>query len=660
MPLLLLYAILIFGINLLHFILYYYLSGAPINQYNLIFTSIFSLFLWWLITLSAKKIWKTVNIILIISIALYYSANFLFFKVFHEFFNVWKFGSVIDTKNLSFFSAYLKDIPIMLYVINFAWMFLMIGIIISYRPKYLYAEKLPMMNETIFNTWKKNLKKYYLLLTIFFGLGLFITNNAYQYYLSQKPADYWWERSAQQQDFTIWGDLTYKTVFEPLGNFINKKRALASETIIVENIQQDDSPSEEQRQQTENNQLEIIKNRLAKLAKLNQQDLRRSCLYQENFTNKPHIVFIQLESVPSWALDQTTSVMPFLKKLKQDNLTVNHFFANSCETINAEFSSLCSFSVDSSGPIPNNYKQGNYYCLPQILGDKLGYKTNLYHANYPDFWSRDQLAPRWGFDNLHVSPEFGVRTGDIVVLDKLANDLKNAQEPNFNYFISFTSHSPHAENYVTRYNQENFDYPDIPVFTLNDLPIKLKNSIELTGSTTNYYLSLLKALDQSLEHFFNKLEEYQLLDKTIIFLYGDHRYYHFKPADTLENFYNYNEVPFIMVLPKNTGQGGASVASHLDIAPSLLDLLGQNELIPENFIGQSLFNSNFRNLAITKCTNNFQYVDQNIIIKGNSANQEYSIFHQFDKNEEKDTYLKLVPELNQAIDAYLPEMLLGE
>lgn len=650
MPLLLLYLILVLGVNFLHFLLYYYLSGASINQYNLIFTGLFSLFLLWLIILSSKNIWKFMIMILTFIIACYYTANFLYFQVFHEFFNVWKFSSLMNMQNFDFFAIYLKDAPWTLYVINFGWMLAMMFIIISYKPKYEYVEKLPGMNQALVNNWQNKIKKNHWIFTIFLGLGLLSGNLGYQYYLTHHIADYWWQRSAQQQDFTVWGDLTYRTIFSPLENFIGKNLVKASddEILLTETASENFEP------------LEIIKGAWRKLAKLNKQDLRQVCLNQQRFENKPHIVFIQLESVPAWAVDQTVSIMPFLKKLKQDNLTVSHFYPNSCETINAEYSSLCGFSVDSSGPIPNKYSRGNFYCLPQILHDKLGYQTNLYHANYSDFWSRDQLAPRWGFENLHVSPEFEIRDSDMKVLDKLAFDLKTATEPTFNYFISFSSHSPHSAIYLKRYNDSNFEYNDIPFFTLDDLPINLKNSIELTDQTTNYYLSLLHAVDQSLEHFFKKLEEYDLLKNTIVFIYGDHRYYNFKPANTLENFYNYNEVPFVMVLPDESGQGGASVASHLDVAPTLLDLLNRPDLIPESFMGSSLFFSDFPNIAINKCLQEFFYVDDNLIVKGNSFNQEYYLLHQFNKEADSDAYLKILPLLNQTIDNYLPEMLLGK
>jgi len=663
MPLLLLYLILVSGVNLLHFLLYYYLSGAAINQYNLIFTGLFSLFLVWLITLSAKRAWKFATMILVIIIALYYTANFLYFQVFNEFFNLWKFSSLMDFQNFDFFIGYLKSAPATLYLINGGWMLAMLFIVVSYKPKYEYAEKLPGMNQALVNNWQNKIKKNHWLFTILLGLGLLSSNLGYQYYLTHKPADYWWQRAAQQQDFTVWGDLTYKMIFEPLGSFITKTKAKASDNEIlrIENNTTEvaaENPNYDSQQPA--TPLEIIKSDWNQLAKLNRQDLRHACLSQTHYENKPHIVFIQLESVPGWAVDQTTSIMPFLKKLKQENLSATRFFPNSCETINAEYSALCGFSVDSSGPIPNQYSEGNFYCLPQILRDKLSYKTNLYHANYSDFWSRDKLAPRWGFDNLRVSPEFEIRGSDMSVLDTLANDLKNATEPTFNYFISFTSHSPHVASYLQKYNENNFDYQDIPLFTLNDLPLTLKNSIELTDHTTNYYLSLLKAVDQSLEHFFNKLDEYGLRENTLVFIYGDHRYYNFKPANTLENFYNYNEVPFVMVLPDGAAQGGAAVASHLDVAPTLLDLLNRNDLIPENFLGQSLFSTDFPNIAINKCLQEFSYIDENLIVRGNSSNQEYYVLHQFNKDVDKDAYLKILPELNQTIDDYLPEMLLGK
>jgi len=115
-----------------------------------------------------------------------------------------------------------------------------------------------------------------------------------------------------------------------------------------------------------------------------------------------------------------------------------------------------------------------------------------------------------------------------------------------------------------------------------------------------------------------------------------------------------------MVLPDGAAQGGAAVASHLNVAPTLLDLLNRNDLIPENFLGQSLFSTDFPNIAINKCLQEFSYIDENLIIRGNSSNQEYYVLHQFNKDADKDAYLKILPELNQTIDDYLPKMLLGK
>jgi phosphoglycerol transferase MdoB-like AlkP superfamily enzyme len=236
----------------------------------------------------------------------------------------------------------------------------------------------------------------------------------------------------------------------------------------------------------------------------------------------------------------------------------------------------------------------------------------------------------------------------------MANDLSAREEPSFNYFVSFTSHSPHSSLYINNYNLQNGDSPDIKLYNSPINPDILKN-IEIEEKTIRPYLSQLTAVDQSLEHFFKRLEKYDLLEKSIILIYNDHRYYNFFPDDTVENFYNYNELPFVMVLPKQNKVKLQDFASHIDLAPTILDLLDYEEELPETFIGTSLFSNEHPNFAINKCLDQITYIDNNVLIKGNAKNAMYNIAHLFNENMNFYSYIPALSEYIELSDKILKD-----
>ena len=146
---LLLYLLIIYGINFLHFLLYYYVSSYSYSIHNIIFTILFSLFLSWTITLSHKKWWKTINIITIIGIGFINIVNYLYYQVFNTFFNPFANKAFIKEGSFAFFTEYIREIPFSIYMINFAWIATLMLLIVTYKPSYLRIEKLPFLLITI-------------------------------------------------------------------------------------------------------------------------------------------------------------------------------------------------------------------------------------------------------------------------------------------------------------------------------------------------------------------------------------------------------------------------------------------------------------------------------------------------------------------------------
>jgi len=331
----------------------------------------------------------------------------------------------------------------------------------------------------------------------------------------------------------------------------------------------------------------------------------------EGLEEKPHIIVYQMESVGEWALKQDPSPMPYLSQLMEENISVESFWPNSCTTINAEFSSMCSFYAETLGPVSDLFSNNNYYCLPSLLRVKHDYKTTIYHANSAAFWNREVLAPKWGFEEMHFSPEYNVREDDEILLNDILEQIKESKKPTLSYLIGFTTHSPHNEQFMDNYY--NLTGREIEPYK----PALNADSLSATQDeeTTRIYFGFLKRADEIIKDLFINLEKENLLDKTMVIIYGDHRYYDFKSNGKINDFYNYNQVPLMIYVPGIEKVEVKRIASHIDIAPTILNIIeGKDYQMPKHFVGQSILSGKHPNSAINKCLGESFYIDQNIII----------------------------------------------
>ncbi len=356
-----------------------------------------------------------------------------------------------------------------------------------------------------------------------------------------------------------------------------------------------------------------------RIAGLSQAKPRAAALPQMRGTF-PHIVIYQMESVASWAADMP-GVMPFFTQLKQHGITADRFFSNSCMTINAEFSTLCSFLPESYGPMSDLYASNTYACLPEILSSQYRYSSTIYHANDPEFWNRTQLAPAWGFNELKFSPDYQYRQNDASILQDIVEDIKAADAPTLHYLVGFTSHAPHNKEFRQAHNAQG----GLQMHPFHGDIDPSVNGVEIDEQTIREYLGNLRTIDQGIELFFQRLSKEGLLEDTIVIIFGDHRYYNFKTENKVNDFLRYNELPFVMVVPKAYGGTNPSIASQMDIAPTILHLLeGSMVHLPEQFIGHSLLDPAHPQNALSKCLGEVSYIDEQQIIKGDASLQIYN------------------------------------
>jgi len=594
-----------------------------------VLTGTFSYFL--LVNFFRSRAWQ---IFCYVSISVFYLwslVNFAFFKVFNVFLD-FSAGQIAGI-NLSLLSM-LKDfyylIPIEFYI---GMIILLSCVIVSsvYYNKMAERdiEKI-FFNERILNVIsvitrsKKQVSAIIIVFVIVNIISLGLCS-----YLYKNPRASWWNAENQLSDIGIWGHF-YSSLADKLGFLKNQPldEAKAAED-PEELIEEEPEP------------ITLVGQTKKIYGKMNFE--KSNPLPLPQFDSFPNILVVQLESVGSWAINNNPSPMPFLKSLINENISVDEFHSNGCETINAEFSSLCGFWPDSFEPVSYSHQEKQFYCLPEILSEKFSYNTYFFHANLPEFWSRDILMPKWGFENTYFTPFFRQKEDDANVFSKSIDILSEEENPFFGYITAFTTHSPHNDELI-KYQKEK-----------NNLQINLFSgainpeyeSSELNETEMRQYFGFLSAADDALKSLFEELEEKDLRKNTVAVIYNDHRFYNFKEK-TLENFNFYNENPFVIVLPEKQKGKIQSIASHIDIAPTILNLIEQESYQPEpNFAGTSLFSADFPSKALNKCLSNIYFTNNDIVIEGNAKTEQYQATYlkkQMTENE-KNNLLSLVKNL---------------
>ena len=303
-----------------------------------------------------------------------------------------------------------------------------------------------------------------------------------------------------------------------------------------------------------------------------------------------NVIMIQVESLSGFVINQTINgkeITPNLNKLVQ----TSQFFPNDRYMYGAGHTSDTDFVVNSSYfPLPDaavfvRYGQDSFTSLPKTLTSN-GYSAYAYHGFNRNFWNRSVAFKSLGYQKFYAADNYpkgtkinmGLNDGDF--LSKTADYIKNQPKPSLSYVITLSSHVP-------------FDISE----ETKDLGINVKDYPNQVGG----YFENINYTDRMLGKFFDKLKSENLYEDSIILVYGDHNpvlpafsagTIKFDPESNQAK-----EVPLIIKTPnQTTGETHNNQGNHLDIMPTILDLLGikTNDLM----FGQSLFSSDDKALKI--------------------------------------------------------------
>ena len=312
-----------------------------------------------------------------------------------------------------------------------------------------------------------------------------------------------------------------------------------------------------------------------------------------------NIIFLQIESLENFIINKTTNgkeITPFLNKLIIKNLYFNNFYEQNYGANSID----CDFMINTSiYPLGNEITATNYgenvypNSLPRILND-LGYITISTHAEFHGEFNWSELHKNgfgvkklWSIADYNYDEVVGYGLSDRSFFTQLSEKLKNIKEPFFLQMATLSSHGP---------------------FNMDERYRKLNLPKEIDENYLGGYFESVHYTDSQIEMFFNKLKEVNLLDNSVIVIYGDHSGVHkYYDADIQKlNFennwwkeYDY-KIPLIIYSSNSPSETIEVSGGQVDILPTICYLLGIDETLYNNTsMGRILVNTN-RNSTVIK------------------------------------------------------------
>jgi len=297
----------------------------------------------------------------------------------------------------------------------------------------------------------------------------------------------------------------------------------------------------------------------------------------------PHVFVVLLESfftpLPSHGELSPSRQIPVLWELGRRGLIFERFYANTMPSLRSLEVLLCSLFPDLSESTLTTHEETDFLCLPEILA-RLGYETVFFNS-FEGFAFGDQgrLLRRAGFRRLFSDDVFlpgdpkskwGYRDD---VLYRRAFETLDALGTDAPLFVVL---------YPAAVHHTPFHFPeDVAIDPVYPVPIE---PYQLMGNT--HHVS-----DAMLRTFWSEVRERGLERDSLFLFVADHALPRELPRVRRgPDAYSYEEkhrVPLVVlwegeIAPRRV----AARASHVDVAPTVLDLLGVD--LPTPFQGRSL------------------------------------------------------------------------
>jgi phosphoglycerol transferase MdoB-like AlkP superfamily enzyme len=302
-----------------------------------------------------------------------------------------------------------------------------------------------------------------------------------------------------------------------------------------------------------------------------------------------NLLLIQAEAMQGWVLGARVDdqeVTPFLNSLARRSLTYTQLADETAQgmTSDAEYAALNSQLPLGQGAIAFLRADNNFLTLAHVLQGS-GYATLSAHPFKKGFWNRAVIHPRYGFDRSLFAEElgpgrvigWGLADGDFFT--RMVPELAALPRPFFAFLVTLSLHHPYDH------------FPE---------DLKQLDLGRLEGSNLGNYLHGMHYLDRSLARLFADLAAADLLEHTVVAIYGDHDSrlplgpdllrlagIAETPVASAALSVQLDRIAGVITLPGGQVRGDVSaVGGHIDLAPTLLHYLGV--AAPRSFVGRPL------------------------------------------------------------------------
>ncbi|MEF9951391.1 MAG: LTA synthase family protein [Clostridium sp.] len=313
--------------------------------------------------------------------------------------------------------------------------------------------------------------------------------------------------------------------------------------------------------------------------------------YKGMFKGK-NLIILQVESLENFVIGQkvgNTEITPNINKLLNNSIYFDNFIEQTHlgTTSDAEFMTNTSIFPVRRGSTFFRFPSNTYKSSLPNLMESLGYSTLAIHPDRGSYWNWMPSLTSIGFDkcidstSLDSSEMIGLGISDKSFLKQLTPILKEQKQPFYSFAVTLTSHTP-------------FSIPKENVTI--EIPDYLKG--KLLGS----YIESINYTDNAVGEFIKDLETSNLLDNSVVVIYGDHEGPHkyfkddFTSVNKLDPFMvnNNQEVPFIIYSKGLKGEKVSTLSGQIDILPTLAYLFGvnSNEYTNSTF-GRNILNTNY-------------------------------------------------------------------
>jgi len=308
------------------------------------------------------------------------------------------------------------------------------------------------------------------------------------------------------------------------------------------------------------------------VARRRQRRPQRSSLF--GVAKGKNVILISAESLQAFPLELEADgqpIMPNLRSFARESLNFVRFYdqTNLGTTADAEFMAMQSLYPLPSGCVWYTHSGNAYRAVPTILSEQ-GYATVSACGTDADFMNFGYMHNRYGVQQSYFNKTF---TGgeqingwlsDADFFRQMAAVLETVDRPFMAFLLSSSGHNP-------------FDIPE------TSKSLKLG---ELEGTRLGKYLHAAHYFDRAFGEFIRRLRETGLLDESVVAVYGDHQAFLGNPPELgrllgfdsnniYDSWFATKRVPFLIRLPGGAAAGPRdAVGGHLDMAPTLLGLLG--------------------------------------------------------------------------------------